>query len=109
MLDLARAVANLFRPHADYVQHRHIEVRGRSAFRITNVTSALESPVRASREDKRQIEVDVPVAVADAAAVDDHRMIKQRSVAVLRGLQLLQEHREHLDVMLIDLLNPLYL
>ena len=35
-----------------------------------------------SREQHREIVVLMPVAVAEAAAIDDERMIKQRAVAV---------------------------
>ena len=40
----------------------------------------------------------MPVAVAEAAAVDDHGMIEQRAVAFLGRLQLAQEVAELLHV-----------
>ena len=45
----------------------------------------------------------VLVAVAEAAAVDDHRVVEQRPVAIGRGFQLLQKVREALDVEAVDL------
>src|SRR5262245_65574916 len=45
----------------------------------------------------------VEVAVADAAAVYDQRMVEQIAVAVGRRFQPLQQIAEELDVLLVDL------
>ena len=45
----------------------------------------------------------VAVPVGQPAAVDDHRVIEQRAVAILCGLELVEQIRELLDVELIDL------
>ncbi len=49
------------------------------------------------------------VAVADAAAVDDHRVVQERVLALANGLELAQEVRELLDVEAVDLLKLLVL
>ena len=45
----------------------------------------------------------VAVSVGQPAAVDDHRVVEQRAVAVLRRLELVEQICELLDVELIDL------
>ena len=45
----------------------------------------------------------VAVAVADAAAVDDHGVVEDRAVALADRLQLAEEVGELLDVELVDL------
>ena len=57
----------------------------------------------AAGEQDREVLVRVPVAVAQAAAVDDHRMVEQGALAIGRRLQLPEEAREELRVERIDL------
>ena len=50
------------------------------------------------------------IAVAEPAAVNDHRMIEQRAVSIRRGFELLDEIREKLrmkDIDLNDFLDPI--
>ena len=79
----------------DAMEHRRVR-------RVAQVAAALQLARRAAGEDDRQrIEV-VLVAVAQAAAVEHHRVIEQRAVAVGRRLQLLEEVAEHLHVIAVD-------
>ena len=61
----------------------------------------------AADHQHRQILVRMAVAVAQAAAVDDERVIEQRAVAVGRVLHLVDEAREQLHVHRVDLGHPL--
>src|SRR5205814_4984910 len=54
-------------------------------------------------EHSREILMPVAVSVGQPAAVDDHRVVEQRAVAVLRRLELVEQICELLDVELIDL------
>ena len=56
-------------------------------------------------QQDRQVVVVVAVAVADAAAVDDHAVVEQRAVAFLDRLQLAEQVGELLDVEAVDLLD----
>ena len=70
---------------------------------------SLKPPPRPDHQH-RQVLVRVAVAVAQAAAVDDHRVVEQRAVAVGRVLHLLDEPGEQLHVHRVDLghlLDPL--
>jgi len=66
----------------------------------------MSSPLDAARSTTRQQDgqavVQMLIAVAQTAAVEDQRMIQQRAIAVRRGSQLLQEVRETLGVICID-------
>ena len=64
-------------------------------------------PIAPPASKRRQIVVLMAIAVAQAAAVDDHRVIQQRALAVLGRLHLAEEVAQHLDVVLVDLLKPL--
>ena len=63
----------------------------------------------APREHDRQVLVVVAVAVADAAAVNDHAVVKQRAVAFRNRFHLLQHVRELLDVEGVDFADLLQL
>src|SRR5688572_16252841 len=73
------------------------------------MASAVDFPYSAAHQQRRQIVVLVAIAVTDAAAVDDYGVIEQRALGVLGRLHLAQEVTQHLDVVLIDFLNPLNL
>ena len=47
----------------------------------------------------------MPVAIAQAAAVDDKRIVQQRPVRFLSCLELRKQPRGHFNVMLVDLLQ----
>ena len=70
---------------------------------VDDVASGAYEIAAAPREQRRQLIVGVNVAVGEAAAVDDHRLIEQVGVAFLGVLQLLQEFGEQLQVERIDL------
>lgn len=70
---------------------------------VTNVLPTLHLPGTASGNDDRQVHVVVNVGIAHTAAVENHRMIQQRSVAIRRLLQLLQVVCEKRNVERIDL------
>ena len=55
-----------------------------------DVAPCFESAAAAGKQN-RQIVVIVAVAIADAAAVNDHGVIKERAIAIGRGFHLLQE------------------
>ena len=62
-----------------------------------------ERSAAAARQHQRQVSVVVGIAIAKPTAVRDHRVIKQRSIAIGRRLQLFQQIRELFDVETIDL------
>ena len=80
------------RRYSDSVEQGHEQVVHRRIDRIAEDASALQ-PARAADEDQRQIDVRVLIRVADAAAVQDERVIEQVAVAFLDALQLLEEVR----------------
>ena len=47
----------------------------------------------------------VPIRIADGTAVEDHRIVEEVAVAFFRGLQFLEEVREVLGQILVDLLE----
>src|SRR5580704_6377636 len=96
--DFAGTVADFVHRNAHAVQHRHKEVRHRSFGGVLYMPPRCQSRAAAAGQHRRKILVQVLVAIAKPAAIDDHGMIEQSSVAVLRGLQLPKEVGELLDV-----------
>ena len=70
---------------------------------IADVPAALEFSRPAADQSQRQIGVRVPIAVGDAAAVEDHRVIEQRAVAVRSRFHALDQISELIHVMRVDL------
>ncbi len=64
------------------------------------------SPPVLPGQQHRKIAVIVGIAIAQAAAIDDSRMIQQRAVAIGRGFQLGQEIRELFHVIGVDARHP---
>ena len=77
MLHLTCAIANRLAVNADSIQHREIEVGHRGAFGVDDVAAGLEGAVAVTGKDDGQVCVDVLVAIAQAAAIDDERVIQQ--------------------------------
>ena len=90
MLDLSVAVAQLLGGDAHAVQQRQVQV-GHGGVRIDDVTAGGKLTVPAAQYDRRQIAVAVDVPVAQTAAVDDHGVIEQRSIAILNRLEPVDE------------------
>ena len=68
-----------------------------------DVPSSLQIPGAASRQDHRDINRRVAVAVRHPRAVHHRHMIQQRAVAVRGRVQFLEQPGEHLHVIRIDL------
>src|SRR5438094_387137 len=79
----------------------HPQVADRRARRQLDVTMAF-ADAAANGEDRQRI-AGVLVRVAHAAAIEDERVVEERTVAVRRVLQRVEELREELDVVRIDL------
>jgi len=62
-------------------------------------------PGSAAAQQNRQRAVVVDVAVADSAAVEEHRMVEQRPVAVLRVVKFAQKISDLLHVIRVDFRN----
>src|SRR5262245_60672263 len=78
----------------EFVRKRYHEVRDRRFLCRLNVAITLHLTRGAPGQERRQIQSGVRIAFAHAAAVENERMIQQRSVSVWRGLQALQELRK---------------
>src|SRR5215213_6392016 len=98
---LACAVGERLGRYPHLVHHRHVEVGERGFLQICHVPAQVEQSVAASGDHRRQIVM--VVITAEAAAVTHHDVIEQRPVAVLGGLQLVDEVAELIDLEAIDL------
>src|SRR5262245_25796023 len=96
------AIAEFLGRDAQPVQQGEEEVGHRRSLGILNVSSGLEAVIAAPQDDHRQIFVAVQIAVAEAAAIDDHAMIEQRAVAFSNRFQLPDEVGELFDVVAVD-------
>src|ERR1039457_2610531 len=85
-----------------FPQQRQVQV-GHGGVRIDDLTAGGKLTVPAAQYDRRQIAVAVDVPVAQTAAVDDHGVIEQRSIAILNRLEPVDEVGELLHVMDVDL------
>src|SRR4030095_8969838 len=84
----AGTVAELLRVDADAIEQREVEIRHRRVGRVHDMTPWPQATALADH-GHGQIVVRVPVAVAQAAAVDDDRVIEERAVTVGGLLHLL--------------------
>ena len=64
---------------------------------------ALELPRRSADQNVRHVVMQVLVRIAHVGAVEDQRMIQQRAVAIRSVLQLVDEIRQALHVILVEL------
>ena len=69
---------------------------------IGQMPAALKLTRRAADQNVRHIVMQVLVGIAHVGAVENQRMIQQRAVAVGRVLQLVDEIRQALHVILVD-------
>ena len=80
--DHSGAVAERLPPRVDLVENRQVHVGQRRRLAQREVLAALEPAVAAADEDGRQRMPVVPVAVGHVRAVEEHRVVEQRAVAV---------------------------
>jgi len=80
---LPGAVGQLFGRRTGPVEHGQVQVRQRRFLGISNMPPRLDGPAALGQQQDRQVVVVVAVAVADAAAVDDHRPLQQRLPGLL--------------------------
>src|SRR5207248_1380757 len=103
------AVAELLGLRSHTVEDAQPQVRNR------RVLGELQMPTRGDRaaafaeQERREVVVVVAVAVAVGRAISDHAVVEQRARAFLDGLQFAEEVRQRLDVVTVDLLDPLEL
>src|SRR5687767_15795271 len=71
--------------------------------------AGLQRATRAACQQNWKVIVIVRVAVRNAAAVNDHRIVEQRAVAFLDRLQLIEEVAELPHVKLVDRRDLLFL
>src|SRR6516164_5818266 len=78
------------------------EVGGRLGVMLY-VSARLQGAASCSSKDEGKVGVCVPVAVSIAAAVNDHRVVKQRvAVRVFSGLEFFQKSGELPDIPKVD-------
>ena len=74
-LKLPGAISQLVHADADFIQHGKEQIGHRCLVWINDVLTRLKPPTRASRHQDRQVVVIVSVAVTNAAAVNQHRVV----------------------------------
>src|SRR5262245_45280262 len=67
------------------------------------MAAAVEPTGSSTRKDMRRIVMLMLIRIAHVRAVENQRVVEQSSVAVRRGLQLVEEVRQHLNVITVDL------
>src|SRR5215471_3762727 len=82
VVQFAGAVAQSFRADVHAVEQRQVQIRDRGLALVDDMVAGLQCSGAAARKQYRQVLMKVTVAVAQAAAIYDHRMIQQSSVAV---------------------------
>ena len=103
------AVADPVAVNAQAVEQGQEQVGHRRAVRVPQVAPTAQRAVSTAGHQRRQVVVGVRVGIAQAAAVDDHRVVEQRSVLVLRVPQLAEEVGQHRHVVAVDHLQPRHL
>ena len=87
----SRAVAQSLGWRSDAIQHRKEKIRHRRLTFELDVTPALNRPATTTREQDGQVVVVVPVAIAQAGAIDDHAVVEQAPLPFLDRFQLVDE------------------
>ena len=101
-VEVRRAVSEARLLHAEFLEEREQQVRHGSVRWRYDVPAALQLSRETADHDHRQRIVIVLVAVAHAASVQHDRVVEQIPIAVGRRLQLVDEVRQHLDVITVD-------
>src|SRR5713101_8713363 len=99
-------VAELLDRNAQLLEDRHVQIRERRPLGMPHVAPAPETGGLAADERDRQVVVEVRVAVADAGAVQQQRVVEHLPVCFGNRRELLDEIRELLEVVLVDLVQP---
>ena len=94
---------NVFMFETDVLHHREEHVGHRRAVGGLQVQVAAQRATGLAGEEQRAALVVVHVRVAHRRSVDHQRVVEQVVLAVRRVLQLLQEVRNHADVIAVDL------
>src|SRR5262249_15066709 len=97
------AAANVIDRYVHLVHERDEQVGHHRLLGVVEMTPALDASRAAADEHQRQVVARVPLAVRNAGAVQNRRVIEQRAVAVRRRTQLRQILREQLRVVAVDL------
>jgi len=100
--ELADAVTEIFYRDTELVEECQVEVGKRRLPGVPEMAPAFDLPGRASRHQNGQVRVQVIIAVADAAAVNNGNMVEKRSIAIGSGAQFAQEIGELLHVIVVD-------
>ena len=79
-----------------------MQIRHRCSLWIPDVTPSLDLAPCAPHQQNGQVGVLMYVAVAQAAAVKQNRMVQQTAIAVRRRSQLLQVIREQFRIIDVD-------
>ena len=103
-----RAIAQAIRRNTHSVKHGEIEVIERLRFDL-EMPARLDGATSLASHDDRQVVMIVTVAVADSAAVDDHRTVEQRARAFWNRLEFAEQIGKLLDMESIDDLELLVL
>src|SRR6185437_5160623 len=102
LIHLPPAIAKRVEPHAHLVEQRQVQVGQRRWFGEADVPAALHPAGGTAGDKDRQIVVVVPVGVTHTAAVQQQRMVQERTAAFARVPQFREELREQRDVEAID-------
>ena len=99
----AAAVAELLDRDVVAIEQRHEQIGKARVLRVLQVLPALDPAVRVAKDRRRQRIVVVLVAVAHVAAEQDRRVIQHGAARFLRLRQPVDELREHLGVVALNL------
>ena len=88
--------------HAELVHQGQVQIRQGNILQV-RMPPALEIPRAASRQHERNVHRRMRVTVRDPGPVNHGYVVHQRAIAVARGAQLVEQIREHLHVIRVDL------
>ena len=75
-----------------------MEVRHRRFLAVDHAAPGLEMIAAAADEQRRQVFVQVAVAIREAGAVDDHRVVEEAAIAFLDRLEVTEPSGQLLGV-----------
>src|SRR5450755_5100216 len=98
----SRRISEMLHVHAHALHHRQIQIAHRRLPAIYDAPPCLEMAAAAPRNQRRQIFVQMAIAVGKARPVDDHAIVEQRPIAFPNGPHLGDPRRELPHMIAVD-------
>src|SRR5262245_6120615 len=98
-----RAVSDDSHRHAKVLKNSQVEIGDRRIRGIPKVAPAPDRAAASPGNENRQVDVSVTITVAETRAIENHRTVQKRALAVPRCLESVEQGAECLNMQRVDL------